>query len=124
MSRLTTADVAEMVGVNPTTLGCNLTRQWATWLRGQPERVGQGTARWFRPIDAVVVDMLVSTMGLAGDLCEEVRDQLAEQLYEAWDAHQADMVDLPVTLDVETPGANLIIGYQPPWFLTTRKQAA
>lgn len=120
--QLTTTEVADVVGIDCHTLSAAVTKLWWSYLEGQDAQIGAGRRRAYAPVDVVVIDMLVSTGELGGDLVNLVREEFAERIYDAWrDRTAGDGSVLPELLRFPTGVADRIeVWFRPSWFLVER----
>lgn len=122
--RLTTTEIADLIGMDCHALSASITKLWWSYLHDQEAQVGNGRRRSYAPIDAVVIDMLVSTGELGGDVVNVVREEFAAQIYEAFDDH--DAADAPLPEQLRHPriaDGRIAITFQPSWFLIERAAA-
>jgi len=114
---LSTGDVARLVGIPERNLAASIAKLWWSYIAAQPRSVGTGRSRKFLPADVVVIDMLART-GVMLDPGGEVREQLAERIYELAEMGLADE-DLPEVIQVELPERRLQVAFRPAWRLAT-----
>lgn len=119
--RLTTTEIADLLGIDCHALSASITKLWWSYLHDQEAQVGNGRRRSYAPIDVVVIDMLVSTGELGGDLVNLVREEFAAQIYESFDDWTTADAALPEMLrHPRIADGRIAITFHPAWFLLDR----
>lgn len=122
--RLSTADIADLLGLDRHLLSASLTKQWTTYLEGQPLTVQQGRRREFEPIDVVVIDMLAVTSELGGDMVGHAREFFAEEIYAAHrnDEHRP-AIEWAEVMVMPAVDGRVEISFRPAWHLLAELEA-
>lgn len=114
--RLSTTEIADLIGVDCHTLSASITKLWWSYLEGQDAQVGNGRRRSYSPVDAVVIEMLVTTGEIGNDLVNTVREHFAARIYEAHtDRDPAD--EHPEVIVLAVADGQMEISFRPAWFL-------